>query len=137
MKTNTTLFLTEPEAIAFSALPESLREGWTVEPETGTAYEDADVLRVRAGMARFDSYPELKDIAKNVLAGQQPNSFVLGSIPESVLPELYFTIGATGVAILIRILLPNVKDDEDVSGLAGLTHIRHDILETNASITLA
>jgi hypothetical protein len=137
MKTNTTLFLTEPEAAAFAKLPEGLREGWTVEPETGTAYEDADVLKVRAGMARFDSYPQLKDIANDVLAGKQPNAAAFDGIPESVLPELYFTIGATGIAILVRILLPKVADDEDIAGLAGLTHLRHDILETNASISLA
>lgn len=137
MKTNTTLFLTAPEAAAFAALPESLREGWTVEPETGTAYEDADVLKVRASMARFDTYPQLKDIARDVLAGKKPEASAYANIPESVLPELYFTIGATGVAILIRILFPAIKADDDVAGLAGLTHIRHDILETNASISFA
>lgn len=135
MKTNTTLYLTADESAVFSALPESLREGWTVEPETGTAYEDDDVLKVRAGMARFDSYPELKGLAAQVASGTPLSPSQITKIPESVLPELYFTMGARGVGRLIAMLLRNVKTDEDVEGLAGLTHIRRDILNTNASIS--
>lgn len=137
MKTNTTLFLTEPEAAAFVALPESLREGWTVEPETGTAYEDADVLKVRAGMARFDSYPALREYVKESLRTGVVQPPAITELPESVLPELFFTIGAHGVRMLIAAMLSRCETDDDVAGIAGLSHIRRDILETNASITLA
>lgn len=135
MKTNNMLYLTENEETSFAALPESLREGWVVEREEGTAYEDEEVLKVRAGMARFDSYPELKGLAAQVASGQALSSSQIDKIPESILPELYFTMGARGVGRLIVMLLRNVTTDEDVEGLAGLTHIRHDILHTNASIS--
>lgn len=136
MKTNTTLYLTEAESAEFCALSEGLREGWTVEIETGTAYEDDDVLKVRAGMARFDSYSELRGLAQQVASGTPLTAAQIEKIPESVLPELYFTMGARGVARLIAMLLRNVKTDEDIEGLAGLSHIRHDILATNASISM-
>ncbi len=134
MKTSTILYLTADESTAFLTLSETLREGWTVEPETGTAYEDADVLKVRAGMARFDSYPELKGLASQVAAGTPLTTTQIEKIPESVLPELYFTMGARGVGRLIAMLLRNIQTDEDIEGLAGFTHIRHDILQTNVSI---
>lgn len=137
MKTNTTLFLTEPEAAAFAALPEALREGWTVEPETGTAYEDADVLKVRAGMARFETFPALHEYVKQALSSGIVDPSTIKEIPESVLPELFFTIGARGVSALMAALFSECAQDDDVAGIAGLSHIRHDILQTNASITLA
>lgn len=135
MATNTTLYLTQAESAVFSALPDALREGWTVEEEKGTAYEDAEVLGVRAGMARFDTYPALKGLAQQVAAGTPLTPAQIDAIPESVLPELYFTMGARGVGRLIAMLMRNAKTDQDVSGIAGLTHIRHDILVTNASIS--
>lgn len=135
MNTNTTLYLTADESVVFSALSDALREGWTVEPETGTAYEDEDVLKVRAGMARFESYPELKGLAAQVASGTPLTAAQIAKIPESVLPELYFTMGARGVGRLIAMLVRNVHTDEDIQGLAGLTHIRRDILHTNASIS--
>lgn len=137
MKTNTTLFLTEPEAAAFAALPEALREGWTVEPETGTAYEDADVLKVRAGMARFDTFPELREYVTESLRTGVVQPMAIKELPESILPELFFTIGAHGVRMLIAAMLSQCTTDTDVAGIAGLSHIRRDILNTNASITLA
>jgi hypothetical protein len=137
MKTNTTLYLHADEAKAFAALPDALREGWTVEPETGTAYEDADVLRVRAGMARFDGHPELKRMAAQVLAGERLSDAQLKGIPEAILPELYFSIGASGIRILMKTLFPTIATDEDVAGFAGFSQLRHDILATNASISYA
>jgi hypothetical protein len=61
----------------------------------------------------------------------------LQNIPESVLPELFFTIGARGVTMLIRVLLDQCSTDQDIEGVVGLSRIRHDILQTNASISLA
>lgn len=132
-----TLYLTAEEQSAFLALPEALREGWTVESETGTAYEDADVLKVRAGMARFETAPEMRAYVQESLKTGKIEPTTIKEIPESALPELFFTIGARGVSVLMKVMLQSTKGDEDVAGLAGLSHIRHDILHTNASITLA
>lgn len=137
MKTNTTLFLTVKESAAFAALPDALREGWMVEKEEGTAYEDMDVLKVRAGMARFETFPALREYVKGIASGGVIEPTTIKDLPESVLPELFFTIGARGVSALIAALLASCDDDGDVAGVAGLSHIRRDILNTNASITLA
>ncbi len=137
MKTNTTLYLTADESAVFFALPESLREGWTVEVETGVAYEDVDVLKVRAGMARFETAPELREYIQKALRGEKVDPRAITDMPEHVLPEFFFTIGAVGVTLLLHTLLKQTATDEDVAGVAGFSHIRHDILQTNASITLA
>ena len=137
MATHTTLYLTPAESARFAAFSDALREGWTVEPETGTAYESLDVLKVRAGMARFDSYPALHDLVKNAADTGTLDPSFLARMPESVLPELCFTIGARGITALIAALFAMAADDADIEGIAGLSHIRRDILATNASITLA
>lgn len=133
--TATALRLTNRETDAWNALPPALREGWTVEAEDGTAYESADVLKIRAGMARFDSYPALRDMVQALADGGAVDTSALGDMPESVLPELCFTVGARGVTALIAALLSAMSTDEDVAALAGLSSIRADILRTNASVT--
>lgn len=130
-----TLYLTAAESEKVRRLPETLLEGWTIEEETGTAYESADVLRVRAGMARFDTYPALRDMAKAVAEGETIDLSALRTMPEAVLPELCFTIGARGITVLLAGLIAEATTDEDVAGIAGLSSIRRDILRTNASIT--
>lgn len=137
MATHTTLYLTAAESAVFSSLPETLREGWTVEDENGTAYEDADVLKVRAGMARFDAFPDLRDFVQKAVRGEKIDPQTIKDIPQDALPELFFTIGAVGVTHMIRELLSACADDEDVEGVVGLSHIRRDILNTNASISIA
>lgn len=137
MATNTTLYLTKAESAMFSALPDALREGWTVEEEKGTAYEDADVLKVRASMARFDAFPQLREFVRTVLKGESVDPRSIKDIPQDALPELFFTIGAVGVTHMLCELLPACTNDEDIEGVVGLSHIRRDILNTNASISIA
>lgn len=133
-----TLYLTAVEREIFAALPKDVIAEWNLEPETGAAYETSDVLRVRAGMARFDSYPELLALtAQAATSGKPIDAGVLAHVPESVLPELYFTIGACGLSAVIPVLLTQVKTDDDLEGVAGLSVARHDILRTNASISYA
>lgn len=129
------LYLTAAESEKVRRLPESLLEGWAIEEETGTAYESDDVLRIRAGMARFDTFPALRDMAKSAAAGEKIDFSTLRGMPEAALPELCFTIGARGITVLIAGLIANAKSDEDVAGIAGLSSIRRDILRTNASVT--
>lgn len=135
MKT-TTLYLTDAEMTKWNALPEERKDGWTVEAETLTSYESTDVLKVRAGMARFDSFPVLRDVVKNAAAGQKIDIDSLKGMPEAVLPELCFTIGAVGMTALIAAMFDQSKTDEDVAAIAGMSTLRHDILSTNASVTI-
>lgn len=132
-----TLILTPSEAEKIRTLPAALLEGWNIEHETGTAYESADVLKIRAGMARFDSFPPLRALVQDVAAKKAIDPSVLADMPESVLPELCFTIGAFGVTVLIAALIDSATTDDDLAGIEGLSKIRHDILETNASISFS
>lgn len=132
---NTTVYLTADEATIFERLPSSVREGWTVEREEGTAYEDVEVLRIRAGMARFESYPALAAAAAGIVRTGTVDATLLRDMPEEMVPELCFTIGARGLSALVVSLLGNVQTDRDVQWLAGMTQIRHQMLETNASIS--
>lgn len=131
----TTLYLLPEEREKFEALPQDLREGWTVEAEVGRAFEDAAVLNVRANMARFESFPELRSFVLEAARTGKADVAAIKSLPESILPELYFTIGARGVTMLMNAVFANVHDDSDIEALAGFSRIRHDILATNASIS--
>jgi hypothetical protein len=135
MKT-TTLYLTDAEMKQWNALPDERRDGWTVEAEILTSYESADVLKVRAGMARFDTFPALRDVVKNSALGQKIDIDSLKGMPEAVLPELCFTIGAVGMSVLIAAMFAQMKTDEDIAAIAGMSTLRHDILSTNASVTI-
>jgi hypothetical protein len=130
------LYLTADEKKVFDRLSERLREGWVVEEETGTAYEDATVLKIRAGMARFESQPELHAFVKSAMDSGKVDPSTITTLHPSVLPELFFTIGAHGVTLLMATMLGQMQTDEDILALAGLSSIRHDILATNASISL-
>jgi len=135
MSAQNTLYLLPDEERRFAALPESVREGWVVVSEAGRAFEDAAVLKVRANMARFEKFPELRSFVTESIRAGKADASTIKTIPESILPELYFTIGARGVTMLRNSLFASVRDDADVGALAGFSRIRHDILATNASIS--
>jgi|GEM_PF-1995377 len=135
MKT-TTLYLMDGEMAKWNALSDDTKEGWTVQGETLASFESTDVLKVRAGMARFDSFPVLRDIVKKSAAGEKIDMITLHDMPEAVLPELCFTIGAVGMTALIAAMFAEMKTDEDIAAIAGMSALRHDILSTNASVTI-
>lgn len=118
----------------FRELPEGLREGWKVEDEKLNAWESDEVLAVRAGMATFSRYPEAQKIMDAVRSGK-PFAEISLDLPEAMMPDFYFTIGAKGVSTLIAELGKHLKTNEDVAGFAVLTVIRHELLENNSSIS--
>ena len=134
---NTTLYLLDAEKEAWDALPDERKEGWTVESETLDSFESIDVLKVRAGMARFDTFPALRQIVKSAAAGQKIDLATLKGMPEAVMPELCVTLGAVGVTSVMSALFGMLKTDKDIAALAGFSSIRHDILKTNASVTVS
>ncbi|TSC80693.1 MAG: hypothetical protein G01um101425_347 [Candidatus Peregrinibacteria bacterium Gr01-1014_25] len=132
-----TLLLTTPEQKLFSALPENLREGWTVREESTDAFETDEQLHIRAGMAELHRWPALKPLMEQIVQGKELTADQVKDVPEEALPELLFTIGARGIAMLMVALLSQAKTDEDIQAIAAFGHLRHDILETNASISYA
>ncbi len=134
---NNTIYVTSAERAALSSLSEALLEGWTLEDETGTAYEDEKSLRIRAGMARFKEFSALHKFVQDTVKTGTFDPSALKGIPENALPELCFMIGAVGVERIISSFVKEVKDDVGMQGLAGLTQIRRKLLQTNASIPRA
>lgn len=129
-----TLHLLPSEQSAFGKLPDALKEGWTVEAEKLKSFETAEQLQIRANMADFSKWPAMQALLDGLKKGQAPNMDSLESIPEEAVPELLFTIGASGISGLIGLLLQEIKNDEDLESVAGFSILRHDILEANASV---
>lgn len=128
------LYLTKPEQDLFMKLPQKLREGWKVEVESGSAYESDAVLSMRGRMASFAEFPAVQALVDRMQKGEKPENLSLKDVPETVLPELCFTIGARGLSVFIGTLLKEVKSDGDIEGLAGLSLLRHEMLLANAPV---
>jgi hypothetical protein len=126
-----TLFLTPNEQARFGTLPEALRQGRNVEAEASTAYESDEQLEIRRQLASFKDDPATVALAAAIAEGKPASEWP--EVPKSVLPELYFTIGARGVTAMIGALLNEIADGEDVDLLAALSYIRHELLGTNES----
>ncbi|MFH1444638.1 MAG: hypothetical protein ABIG34_04620 [Candidatus Peregrinibacteria bacterium] len=128
-----TLYLTTEEQKMFQALSDELKEGWTVEKEQSTAYETREELEMRQKMSSFDEFPQVASLAKQVTEGSPLEKLSLQDVPQEVLPELCFVIGATGLSVLITSLLKEIQSDEDVEGLMGLSLLRHEMLLSNSA----
>src|SRR3989338_3574432 len=128
----TTIYLTAGEKKTFDRLAENFKEGWTIKDEMQTSYETDQQLRMRYHMASFPKYDIVKRMAEKVIAGAKPESLSMNDIPDDLLPDFFFTIGARGTSVFIGHLLVNIRNDEDIRGLANLTFIRHELLANNA-----
>ncbi len=129
-----TLYLTAAEKEAYDMLPEDIREGWEVVDETLDAYETDRQLMMRAHMSTMHKYKAMQEIAEKLKNGTPAEEIDLGGIPDEMLPDFYFTIGARGLRQMIAYSFQLCKDDEDIKGVASLTWIRHQLLESNASV---
>jgi hypothetical protein len=128
------LFLSTEERKRFGALSPTLTKGVTVVDETSKAYETTYELMIRANMAEFGSFPAFKKLVEDMKAGKKVDPSSLKDIPEEALPEVMFTIGARGIAVLMDELMGRIADAKDVESLAGLSSLRHDILTSNAQV---
>lgn len=129
------MYLTATEEVLWQKLPASLREGWEVTEEAHIAYERPEELRMRAHIASFQKHPAVQALTQKLAGGASVEEVSLDDIPEDVLPDVYFTMGAAGVKTLIGALLPRIQTDQDVEGLASLTEVRHELLAANAAIS--
>ena len=129
------LYLTKSEQATFQKLPDSVCEGWNVEPETGTAYENEAVLKMRARMANFDDFPGAKHVVKMASNAKKFDAEMLKGIEPQALYELCFTLGAVGITAMIQTILGDAKTDKDLYGIASFSLLRHELLATNSSIS--
>ena len=128
------LFLNADERTRFGALSPALTKGYAVVDETSTAYETDYELAIRANMAELGSFPAFKKLTEDMKAGKKVDPASLKEIPEEAMPEVLFSIGARGIAMLMNEMLGMIKTAEDVEALAGLSTLRHDILTSNSQV---
>lgn len=129
------LLLTQEEAAAFDLLPADLREGWTVESETGTAFEHPRQLQMRMHMSSMKKYPFFVALAEKINAQENVDTdLMLRDLPDEYLAEMFFVIGARGLTYMMRSLLTSATTDDELKAVAAWSHIRHDILSANATV---
>lgn len=138
-----TLYVTSEEKELFQALPDSVTSAWDgdIEVETLESYESSSELIVRMRLVTSDGHPEVREFVFNTLEklqnGGELHANVLDDVPSESLPVVFFGIGAIGLAAIIEMTLHKVQDADDLDGLAALSLVRHIILQTNASVTIA
>jgi hypothetical protein len=129
------MYLTSDEQRHFASLPADIRDGVIVTDESSQGFERAQELRIRAHIARFPDDPEMKKVKNHVAMlaiGRMPD---LSTISDSAMEDFLFTIGAKGITLLIKLHFQKgtFTTAGDISLLATLTDVRHDILLANAA----
>ncbi len=128
------VFLTKDEKQLFQGLPANLTKDWEVLDEIQNSYESPAVLSIRRAMSTLGKFPQVGKIVQNVRQSEVEKVSLEG-IPDQILTELCFTIGAVGVSVLMQAILRKAESEDDLQALMTFGHLRHDLLETNASIT--
>ena len=134
MPTHTTLTLTADESAAFAALPEALREGWTVEPAGTLREESQEELSFRLRMAHV-SDPSLQAMIDGLKTSADPAASAaaldFASLSRDALGELCFVLGVRALSAMIAHVLATADSDADLHGLVGLTYLRSALSEAN------
>lgn len=128
------IFLNAEERKRFDALSAEFTKGFTVTDETSKAYETDYELVIRANMADLSTFPAFKQMFDDLRAGKKTDVGMIKEIPEEALPEVMFTIGARGIAMLMDEAFDHVESAKDMEGVAGLSVLRHDILTSNSQV---
>ncbi|PIQ76602.1 hypothetical protein COU78_02750 [Candidatus Peregrinibacteria bacterium CG10_big_fil_rev_8_21_14_0_10_49_24] len=119
-------------------LPEDLTSRYTQEAEEGAQYESYRELIVRMRLVASDAHPEVRELVLTILEvlqrGKELDPHILSAVPHESLPVVYFGMGALGLSALIETVLPSVRTQSELDGVAGLTKIRHLLLEANSSV---
>lgn len=131
-----TLHLTKPEKQAFEALPGNLKEGWKVADEVLT-YEDTEHrLSIRLELMNLRD-PQLKKFQQEAQKGPKEaeiramlKEISFKELNEDDLGEIFFALGPTLVGIIILEMLGTAKSDEEINGVAGMSAMRHELLES-------
>ena len=139
MADTTALYLTKHEMTKlFPALPVAVQRTWKkkVKDEMNDAFETKEELLNRMQKPWNDESKELESFVKhvgNILEqGKGVDAIDLQKFPDSAFPRFFYTIGACGMSAFIQISLQqkNIKNG-DMKAIAGLSFIRHAILEAN------
>jgi len=137
----TTLYLWSDEKKLFDALSDELKDGWKVEGETLKEDEREEELAMRRSMFRCGdaACQQLVKAATSAKSAEDferiVSDFDFSSLSQEQSAEIFFTLGTGVLSSLIEGALQLTESDEDLEGTAGLTEIRHMLLEANASVS--
>ncbi len=130
------LYLTPSElATLRTRVSEADLAAYKYEEETGTKYESDKEIAVRKLLFEREA-PEscravLKELSPNMLKNKpEVLGEKLGSLSETDLYHIVFSIGAVGLRALLLTLLPFATKDT-LAELAYMAYMRHELLLTN------
>jgi len=126
----TTLYLTSTEKELFAALPDTLKEGWSVEVLDGICDDRPEDL-----VMRYKTLPlkggEFKRLAEEAKEAKTPEEFenIAASLNTEQLSykemvDLFFLLGTRIQSAMIRQLLTTAKKDEEIEAVMTLSVTR-------------
>ena len=130
-----TLHLTPAEQAIFDRLPDEIRDGARVEPETITfvdsdAHRDSRMRHLHLETPVLKEYQDqaatLRFTAEQLI--EQAQKLDLSSISKKDVMELAFAWGPDVFTALIGEALPSVKTVQELQEIADLTDLRHGLL---------
>ncbi|MBI2636383.1 hypothetical protein HYW84_03620 [Candidatus Peregrinibacteria bacterium] len=134
-----TIYLTKAERKLYDRLPVSMKKAWggKVEEETGTAWETNEELIERADYLRSQLPPRLGLALEHMVskAGKEGLDAVgVDDFPSEVLTKALLVLGAVGLTAVIHRTLIDAKNTKDLSAVASLSEVRHQILISNSLV---
>ena len=134
------LFLTgEERAKIFPRLPAEIRSVWEpgVREEVIDAYENAQELEKRMAQSQLGKSLAMqvliKDVSDHMAEGKSIENISIAGVPDDLVPDFLYTIGASGVSALLQMMLQSPKlHPKDMESIAALSRARHRILQINA-----
>lgn len=137
------LFLTgEERKEIWPRLPDVIKQEWEsrVREEIIDAYESAEELEKRMAQSQLGKSPAMQaliqDVAQNMVDGKSIQDVSVAGIPDDLVPDFLYSIGACGVSALLQMMLQNPElKAKDMEQVAALSRARHRILQINAVLT--
>jgi hypothetical protein len=134
------LYLRPQEKKIFEKLSGELKEGWKVEEETVDHEERPEELKMRQLMFRVSDPEVKKTLESSTIESAQDLEKIFNSLqnfPKVQMMEIFFTLGSKALSAFLQGLLDQVKSDDDLQGIAELSHVRHALLKSNAQFSLS
>ncbi len=129
----TTIFLNTEEKEAFNSLSDDLKGDWEVQDEIIEYEESADKQRMRCKLMKL-SDPALQkafDEVQNLKEGDQEafnnwvSSLSLSELNDDDMNEIFYALGPVSISNMIKQMLAEAKEADDVEYVAAISAIRH------------
>ena len=120
-------------------LPPEVKKAWRsrMQKESLTAYETPEQIDARMSSASYEKYPALQQQINGYVAafkrGESP-VVTFTDFPEEAVDTFLFSIGASGISMLIDLYLRQqsvLESPNMMESVAALSRARHKILEKN------